>query len=444
MFKRWMIVSALWIAGAAAAEATNEPPIEDQNVSSSQVELHGRALTSAFAWIQHPRAGRMAQKNFSVWPELSWSDQNWGAKVIAYGHVFGDSLESPSQLTTDAGLWDAWVRWSQNGIEIQAGWLLVPWGKSDGVNPTDVLTAKDFRFLSLDDELRRRGDWGLRTSWTPQGGNSPWNWETVIQLRAPQSQLLLPNLNVPTGLTLRTDVTERSRPTVATRLQYLESDWDASLSFYRGTSTLPQFEYQAALSRVQAFYVGLTSVGADFSSSLGNSQVLRIETAFLFPDNGSSNDLAFGRVQPHHWDTVIGLEHAFDDSWRVQVQALVRHHWNFRPVSEVRDPNPVVTQIQQAIARSNALVLNFPEATNPGGSVRFSYDSIDRTWNASVSVLGYLAAGSQFLVRPRVTYAPADSWKITGGADFYGGNENLTLGALRGLSTVSAEVAWFF
>jgi hypothetical protein len=412
--------------------------------------FHGQIFTSQYSFVQGPDAFTTAQNNLSLWPEIGAKfNERWSARAWVAAQVFRASLPVPNQFSTQAEVREAYLSYQNEGIDIKAGQLIVPWGRSDGVNPTDYFTAKDYTFFTPDDELRRRGELSFWFSWTPNRGDSPWNLQFVAQARYPQAQLLIPPLNIPSGLTFNsTPPSSRyfhpGDVTAGGRAQYLGTDWDFSISAYRGTSLFPMYQLYPLSSTIAAFHPQQTAIGADASFNWGESTVVRAETALLLPDNGTDTDPNFGLVQPQHWDLVLGLERALGESFRVHGQVLIRYHLYFREVSLYNDGNPTSTAIQRSIGQANALLLNFPAQLNPGGTVRVSYAPPSGPWSADVSLIGYLAVSSHYLVRPALAYRPIDDLKLSAGAEIYGGDRTKTLGALQDRSVMFGEIKYYF
>ena len=123
--------------------------------------LDGFSRTSIFPQITWtPRA--IAQDSASLWlegdPELR---REWRRALHPHRerdpklNRFG--VGSPASQF-NVGLREAWISYAKNGWEAKLGQQIIPWGKSDIINPTDFLTAKNYTFFNPDQEVRRLGD----------------------------------------------------------------------------------------------------------------------------------------------------------------------------------------------------------------------------------------------------------------------------------------------
>jgi hypothetical protein len=438
---------------APVVRSTPAPPPEAPS-TATEWSFHGKAFTDLYGFMQGPRSGEILQSNFSFWPELEAKfNEQWSGRAQAAINVYFKNLRQPERTSADFLLREGYVTYQKSGWEIRAGQQIIPWGKSDGINPTDYFTAKDYTFYNPDDELRRRGELSLSLSMTPNQGDSPWNLQAVFQARYPQTRLLIPDLVIPAGLAFEKYAPESryfhpEDMQAGVRAQYLGTGVDFSVSAFRGTSTFPQYQFNpgggVSAPRIEAYHPQQTAFGGDLSFNLGESSTVRLETAVLLPDNGGENDIFFGLVQPHHWDTVLGLERAFGEAWRVTGQFFVRYHLVYREPELFNDGNPVTTGIQQSVGRANALVLNFPARTVPGTTLRVAYADPSSAWTVEAFLVGYFTEEAGYLFRPSIGYKPLDDLKLTAGAEIYGGDPEQTLGALRDRSAMFGEVKYFW
>ncbi|MBS1959798.1 MAG: hypothetical protein JST80_10025 [Bdellovibrionales bacterium] len=436
------ILVAGFVCGPAFAKTTKNNPIE--------WSFHGKAFTDQYIYTQGPYQGELLQSSLSFWPEVEAKiNDQWSAKGVLAANLFFKSLNDLNNVIGKADVREAYLTYQKPGWEIRAGQLIIPWGKSDGINPTDYFTAKDYTFYVPDDELRRRGDLSLSVSFTPKKGDSPWNLQAVFQARYPQIHLLIPDTTLPAGLTLVKDAPDSryfnpEDVQGGARLQYLGTSFDFSISAFRGTSAFPEYQLNQVANTIQAFHTQETAFGSDASFNVGESSVVRIETALHMPDNGTDSDVSFGLVEPWHWDTVIGIERPVFMDFRVTAQFLVRHHLYYKDPLTFNDGNPVSSAIQQQVGRYNALILNYPDQTNPGVTFRFAYASDTSNWTGEVFLVGYLESDSHYLLRTNVGYKVIEDLKLMAGADIYGGNENKTFGALKDRSAVFFEGKYLF
>ncbi|RYZ67305.1 MAG: hypothetical protein EOP09_11265, partial [Proteobacteria bacterium] len=155
----------------------------------------------------------------------------------------GGFTKTPSKPVSHlrAEVREATLAYSVPSFEIEVGQLFLPWGKADGVNPTDYLTAKDYTLYTPDDLRRKKGAPGAHLKWSPNGGDSPFSVDAVWIAKNAQSSLFLPSDRVPPGLTLSNEQSGNSGGEGALRASYQGDGWDASLSGFRGYNHFPQY-----------------------------------------------------------------------------------------------------------------------------------------------------------------------------------------------------------
>ena len=407
-----------------------------QNDALASPTLSGRLYTDQYLFTEGPNAGRLEQSNLSAWLDFdAHSDSGFGVRVIGQGDGFIKSILESNHASFTATLREAYASYLGAGFEIKLGQQIIPWGKSDGVNPTDYFTAKNFTLLNPDEEVRRTGAVSLNGTFTPDEGNSPFSFQFVIQANAPQTKLLIPDQSVPQGVQFQkygeVSLPFQGRSEFGVKISYLKSNYDFSLSAFRGYSHFPEYVLNPATLTVSPIYPAQTTVGAD-ASFTANQYIIRFESALLMPDNGRETDPLAGMVEPWHWDSVLGAERPIGDDFRAQIQVLYRWHLWFPPLADTG--NPILDTLRSGIARANALILNSQYRGNPGATFRVSYANDHSDFTGDVFLIGYFGYGQDFLLRPQLGYSPLSNLKFTLGADVYGGNDSRPLGALKNRS----------
>lgn len=419
-------------------------------------EITGRIFTDQYPLLYNSesRASVLQQSSVSLWLEASPQiSERWGAHGVYAANFFARSIvgtvgaAGSNDLSYQGQLREGYLGFLSDGLELRAGRQIIPWGKSDGVNPTDYLTAKDYTFLNPDDETRRTGAETLLLSWTPRNGNSPFNFNFIFQPSYPQNRLLIPSTAIPAGLPIPVQV-NASAPAefssefqqVAIKAAYLGAHFDVSLSAFRGWSATPQ--YMLEESAIVPKSVRESAVGADASFSSGAS-TFRIESALHMPEGGMPGDTLFGVLQPWRWTTVAGIERPFGESFRGQLQFVFQNSLQSLSAESYTDSSLVSTAIQREIGKTNALLLDFQRANQFGATFRLAYAPEASRWNMEAVSLVYFPGGDYYL-RPLVGYRPMENVKLSVGADLYGGPADLRLGALRSYSTAFAEAKYVF
>lgn len=365
-------------------------------------------------------------------------------KGEALGSVYADSLEKDREFSARADVKELWLGLDAAGLELKVGQLLVPWGKTDGVNPTDYLTGRDYTLLSRVEEFRRIGAPGLLAAYTPNAGSSPFQITAVFNAAYAQNRLLIPRTAIPNGLVVDTDPESpdlaRENFEMAAKLAYLGASWDASLSAYQGRNHFGQFVYDG--NRVETVFVRQRAWGGDFSVTLEDF-VLRLETAYFWMRDGGMGAGDQALTQPNHWDAALGVERPLGDRFRLLVQALYRYYPNLPNSQEYTEVNPVSTAIRRGVAKANALLVNYQDRSRLGGTLLLSYTSPEGDWESRLNLVGNFVGGD-YRLSPEVSYRVFENARVFAGAEYYGGPQDRPLGALQDFRAVYLEGQYIF
>ena len=398
------------------------------------IPVTGKIFSDIYIPVQSIDTSSYRQVSASAWlqgdPKLG---ENGYARFILTADTLDSSANSPS---AHLGLREGYVGYAKNGWEFRLGRQLIPWGKSDALNPTDYLSAKNYALFNPDDEVRRIGSTSLWLNWTPDQGASPLSVTVVATPAFPQSHLLIPSSAIPAGFTLlaspQIPPSTFGNTETAIKLAYTGNAWDASLSAFRGYNPMPEFAIfntsgsplQPLVTLVQTFHP-IRAAGGDASLTFGK-WIGRAETAYFWTQN---DDGTQPLVQPSHWDSVLGLERPLGDDFRFQVQGIYRYHPNF--------------QEPTTVAKANALLLGYQEKSRPAATLRLAYSNEANGWDAELFLMANFSGGD-YLTRPKVTYAWTDAVKSTAGVEYYGGPDDRPLGALKPYNSVFIEGKYVF
>lgn len=377
----------------------------------------------------------------SLAPKLG---EDASAKATVRGTAFRRSLERKRDFLFRGEVQELWIDRSAGGLDVKVGQVVTPWGRSDAVNPTDFLTAKDLTYFSTSDEIRRRGAPGARVVYVPADGASPWEATLAWNARYPQTKMLIPASGVPTGVSVETDPATPSlfgeNQEIAAKLAYLASSFDVSLSAFSGRNHFGQFAWDG--SRVALVFEKERAIGGDFSITF-DAFVLRGETAYYFYDSGRRGGAGYSLTEPNHWDSVLGVERAFGPRVRLLAQALYRVHPSQRDPGEYVGSSPTETAIGRGVGRANALIQNYQQKSEVGATLLATYTTEDEGWVYELGALGNFIGGD-FVIRPKIRHRLRDSLHAILGMDYYGGPTDETLGALRDYRSAYLEAEWAF
>ncbi len=411
--------------------------------------LSGRLYTDHYVFTSGENSRRLAQSSLSAWLEYNLKlNESMSAKALSQTDLFYRDLNHPDRPSANFQLREGFISYQTEGSDLRVGQQIIPWGKSDGINPTDYFTAKNYTLLNPDDEVKRLGAPAINWNYTPLAGNSPFSFQGVIQAFYPQTRFIIPDSVIPVGLNVNRypkDPTPFSSESMeyGFKISYLQSNYDVSISAFHGFAHFPQYVFDFSRQSVDAVNPRETAVGSD-ASFTASDLIIRLETALHMPVNGKDSDPLFGIVEPWHWDSVIGIERPVLDDFRLQVQLLYRWHLYYSDGPYTRGASPLINQIQQGVARANQTLLNFRRRGNPGATFRFGYANESSKWTADLFLVGYFAIGQDFLLRPQVGYTPYSNLKLMAGMDLYGGDTSGPLGALHAQSDAFFEAKYLF
>lgn len=337
---------------------------------------------------------------------------------------------------------EAYVSLRRRGWLVRAGHQIQPWGASDVVNPTDFLTARDYRFFAADPEHTRRGALALLLSHaTPR-----LEVKLVVTPRFPASRVLIPTSALPAGVSLgepehipaAVDNTE-----VAAKVKVAGGGWDVAVVGFRGWNHTPELELVSATDTelvLRHTHRRIVAAGLDASASVGKL-VFRLEASYVVPtDNADGADAT--RLPPVA-AAVLGVERPLGQRLRAQAQLLARAYPQWTDPATVRGPDDATTAARRGLAASNALLLDYQDAQRPAATLRLAYQSEEGRLEAEIFGAMNLV-GRDFLVRPLIGWRPVEPVTLQVGVDVYGGPRDRPLGALEDFGGAFGQVTYVF
>jgi hypothetical protein len=417
--------------------------------------LSGKIFIDAYL----PTDTKVENKTFQQLSSSLWLESNpvftdeLGSKWIYQGDVFdgpNSTVSGESREThLESYLREGYVYYRSGGIDLRVGQQIIPWGKSDGINPTDFLTSKNSTFFNPDDEVKRRGSASVLLNFTPEEGASPWSFTTVWTTIFARSKHLIAGQSVPSNVTLR----EAEPPPVtfqngeiSEKISYTGSGWDGSLSYFNGWSHKPELQERSHILvgftpvvEVDQVFRRVQGYGADWSYST-EKWVYRFESAYIVTANHDGENPL---VMPTHWDSVLGAERPIGDHFRIQGQFIMRYFPQFKSADQAGGPDAISAGVNRSLASTNALLLGYQEQSQPAGSVRVSYTDQENAIEADIFLLQNFN-GSDYLIRPKISYGWTDFIRSTVGSEIYGGPTNRPLGSLHSYNSVFFETKYTF
>lgn len=277
-------------------------------------------------------------------------------------------------------------------VDFRVGKQILAWGRTDALNPTDVVTPRDYTTLLPFDEDERRGVWGVRAN--------IYATESIVASLFYGARFRPSTLPAPSP-TFVFDRDGARRRQLGIRVGTSNPDFDLSVNAYRGASLTPQFQRFEG-GRTYFGYPQIEMIGADFARNFGKYGV-RIEGSSVRPGE------PFAGMPPYRF-LVAGGDRTFLSDLNVNVQVFGR--WE-------------------------------REQDRYGMTLRVANQWLNQTLVAEVFVQRYFDDGSMY-AHPQVSYALSDHWKATAGAVWYSGADGTVFGSMRKNKGVFAEVRYSF
>jgi hypothetical protein len=448
-FRSALVLVSVTFLGAGAvslARAEDQATTESPGDSKEGTPFSGRVFTDFYIPTGNFFDGALQQISGSLWLQ---ADPKLGDNSSAHFILTADQFAASSiggRTGFQPGIREAYLGYVKSGLEVRAGKMIIPWGKSDVVNPTDLLSAKDFTFFNPDEEVRRMGGISFFASWTPHSGDSPLTFTVVGTPVFPQSRLLLApgqvSANILGATSVQSPPATLSNSETALKMAYAGKGWDATVLVYRGWNHLPEFQVLSISSSsvtVSQVFHQYRALGADGSVTFGQ-WIVRAEAAYIWTENDDGQNPL---IQPSHLDSVLGLERPIGSDFRIQGQLLLRYFPRYLSPSQISDPNPLFAAVYQQVAQTNALIQNYQDSIRPSASLRISYSNDQNRWSGEIFLLGNFLGGG-LLVRPQLGYGLTDALKATLGLDYYTGPSDRPLGVLSPYNALYSELKYSF
>jgi hypothetical protein len=315
--------------------------------------------------------------------------------------------------------------------DLRIGKQVVPWGRADGINPTDNLTPRDFVVLLPFEDDQRFGTTALKldTYLSPEHTLSVFTTPYFTPSVIPSPKIVGTVVERRPGHTL-------SSTEVGVKLNKTGGDMDWSVSYFHGYSLLPDATVIGATSAgptVELSYDRINVIGADFARNFGRFGFRGEAAYFDTADKTGTNP----SVKNPYFFWIAGVDRTFLENLNVNFQFFQRIVRAFHAPDDIPDP------AQRAIAIQNAIVDGQRDRVSNGVSMRVSDKWRNDTLEAEIFGVVDLTRADRF-IRPLVTYAFTDHLKGTVGADLYRGADDTQFGRLRPNRGGFAELRYAF
>ncbi|MFZ3006586.1 MAG: DUF1302 family protein [Phenylobacterium sp.] len=317
------------------------------------------------------------------------------------------------QGVVEADIREASVTLTPGPLRLTAGRQIHAWGRSDRINPTDVIGARDLRRLTEDDGDSRLGVAGVSAQFDLAGGVASLHWLPEFRPNQLPMTLPAPAIRATPG---------KTESQFALRYERYGQALDWSVSYADLADRTPWLDLGLAGGRPRIIlrHPHLRMLGGDLATTLGAYGV-RAEAAFYDYDRGDLTGLAPRRPR---FALVLGADRELPSQINVNVQAVVRVNDTLPPLGP-----------QTALARRNAAIQYGWRDTVVGGAVRLRRAFSADRGSVETTVAAYAGGGTygQF----RLAYAIADGLRASLLAERFAGRSGSLFGGLEDNSLIA-------
>ncbi|WP_269716693.1 hypothetical protein [Caulobacter sp. NIBR2454] len=377
----------------------------------AEVEFSTRAGLWSGTRLNQPDEGLFARAE--IWMR-STTALNSVLEVRTEGWVSTDPAGD-----NDAGIEvrQALVAAKLGGLRLEAGRDVYAWGRTDRINPTDVVGPRDHRRLVDDENDNRRGIATVRALVDVAGGELSLHW--LPEFRATE----LPTVAVPGVEDVHPDSPEQQ---FAVRYERFGAAFDWSVSYAQVADRTPwvSVAMQGGRPVTSLRHPTLRMFGGDFATTLGPYGV-RGEAAIYDYDDDDLTGVARRRPAIA---VVLGADRDFPGQLNVNVQGVVRMSKSLPETPPALAP----------VALRNGTVQIAWRDTLTGGTVRVRKAfAADR---ASVEASAAAYEGGGRFAQMRASYAIRDGVRLTALAERFEGNAATLFGGLKNNNVISLGV----
>jgi len=350
----------------------------------------------------------------SVWVKGTQAVDVLGGGVAFDARLTGDTARR-DKVQSKARVRELYWRQRVGDVMLKVGRQITPWGRADGINPTDNLAPRDFTLLVPEDGDMHLGREAVQAVWD-RGGQSWTLWWSPL--------LVAHEVPLPT-LPMATYVRDENRHVSdwAVKWDQAAEGIDFSVSYFSGHELWPDVSLGALSmtgARVNLDHGRTRVLGFDFSLTRG-AIVWRGEAAWSQPYSEGRPD--FQRKRPQVL-AVAGPEWN-GGSTTLGVQLILQRVFNFSSNS-----TSSLSPIEQGVATLQSVLNNQTQAFQYGVSARLSrrWLSDNLLTEVSLATLGPVQHG---VIRTKVDYALDDRWHVQMGVERYWGPDDTFFGSLK-------------
>ncbi|RYG34403.1 MAG: hypothetical protein EON93_08150 [Burkholderiales bacterium] len=297
-------------------------------------------------------------------------------------------------------------------MRIKAGRQVFAWGRADRLNPTDILSARDYRRLVVDDDDARLGIAAVSAQMDVADGELSLVWAPEFR------RTTLPQLVAPYGVPVYQQNPEDPESQFAVRYEQFGQSIDWSVTYAEAFDRVPwaaRADQPNGSLAVSLLYPRYKMFGADMATTIADYGV-RAEAAVYDYDKAELVGVA-ARIP--RFALAVGADRDLPGQFNINVQALVRSN------EALQSPAPRLAPF----ARGNGSIHYTWRDTIVGGLVRVRH-AFDADLGSVEASVGGFSGGGNF-AQMKLVYALADGIRLIGMAERYGGSDGTQLGRLK-------------
>lgn len=319
-------------------------------------------------------------------------------------------------ISPTARVRELYWRQSLGGLDLKLGRLMVAWGRADGINPTDKLSAKDATLLVPEDADQRSGNDGIEVSKDTDMGRFSWLWFAHAV-----SDIIPLSLDRP-GVSYRLE-RPLQRPQWGLKWDANGDGLDGSLSYFEGFDPNPSIRLdQVSITgaTIGLFHQPIRMLGADVSINRWGA-IWRGEIAGTRPMDDVDNP--YFRSKPQVF-AVFGGEFTPVARTTLSLQAVAKRVHGFASPDALTDP------IEREVAWSQAANSGQTAGFQKGLTLRYASRWLNDTLALEASGL-ILWPSRNGTWRTRLNYSLTDQCSLLFGTDSFFGKQDTSFGQLR-------------
>lgn len=329
-------------------------------------------------------------------------------------HFYQDAVRDDQRF--DLQFRDAYLDFSGAGLDWRVGRQQIVWGEMVGVFVADVVSAKDLReFILPDFQTLRIPQWAARAEYFKDDFHAEAIWIPVAsydQIGKPKDfsqpgsgSDFYPYPATPAGypVVFRDEAHPNdslNHTNYGLRLSQLSHGWDMSGFVYSSMDSQATF-YRQLVAAPTPFFVytprhdRIWQAGATMAKDMG-AFVLKAETVYTHGRSFNTLDATTpnGLVKQNTLDWIVGLDFNPTADTRINTQLYQRIYFD-------HDPTIIPGQVES----DASLLVNHKLAHN---------------WEAE-ALLVHSLNRSDWMVRPKLSWAFQPNWRWTAGLDVFGG-----------------------